>query len=296
MTSLARQGLLALGLLTAQAPAAQQIEPSFDPVFAALRVTCSWAGPAAAGLFAMLDEIDDVGSRMVTIDTVVGNPTEINSVGSRLVTVNMEPPGAGEITSIGSRLVTVNKEPANSTAIEFVGSRLLTVQYDPFRNEDVGTRMFTLDGTMALTLNVDFQDLSNPALTPTQVDIDLLRNEAGESVIASFAATLVNGSVTINSPTRQILYARVRQQGTWLGKKNLVDLRSAPATTTVPMYNGDCDANNVIDLTDYTTVALAFNADPNAGNWNVTADLNRDDIVDLTDYTIVALNFNRVGD
>jgi hypothetical protein len=75
-------------------------------------------------------------------------------------------------------------------------------------------------------------------------------------------------------------------------------LRDSQAVTLGPnaasfsLKNGNCNGDGVIDLTEYTTVATAFNALPNSPNWNVTADLNGDQVVDLTDYTIVAVNFN----
>jgi hypothetical protein len=59
---------------------------------------------------------------------------------------------------------------------------------------------------------------------------------------------------------------------------------------------GDAVEDNVIDLSDYTVIATAFNALPSSGNWNVNADLNEDGVVDLTDYTFIAVNFNSLGD
>ena len=64
------------------------------------------------------------------------------------------------------------------------------------------------------------------------------------------------------------------------------------ATVNFALLNGDSVKDGIVDLSDYTVIVTAFNADPLAGNWNVAADLNRDDIVDLTDYTVVVSNFN----
>ncbi|MCE9560331.1 MAG: hypothetical protein K8R88_15450, partial [Armatimonadetes bacterium] len=64
------------------------------------------------------------------------------------------------------------------------------------------------------------------------------------------------------------------------------------------------NADQAIDLSDYTQVVTAFNAllaDPNNGglpsaNWDALADVNGDAGVDLTDYTVVVSNFNALGE
>ncbi|MCE9558763.1 MAG: hypothetical protein K8R88_07405 [Armatimonadetes bacterium] len=243
----------------------------------------------------LLFDIEDVGSRLVTVNVVLGDPNEIGGVGSRLVTVNYEKPGAGDIEGVGSRLVTVSYEKAGAGDIEFVGSRLVTVYYDPYKNEDVGSRMYTVDGTATLTLNVNFLDVP-PELAPTNIMVDYFTNDVTPVQIASHSATLVNGQCTLPVNTRQKLSVRVRQNETWLGKKQLVDFRAGDNTATISLLNGDCNADNVVDLTDYTVIVVAFNALPSSSNWDATADLNRDEVVDLTDYTIVVTNFNQVGD
>ncbi|MCE9558464.1 MAG: hypothetical protein K8R88_05885 [Armatimonadetes bacterium] len=78
-------------------------------------------------------------------------------------------------------------------------------------------------------------------------------------------------------------------------KTSAVDLGSAAAIT--PLHtNGDCNNDNVVDLSDYTVLVTAFNALPTSGNWDARADLNGDLVVDLTDYTRLVLNFNAIGD
>ncbi|MCE9559772.1 MAG: hypothetical protein K8R88_12580 [Armatimonadetes bacterium] len=65
---------------------------------------------------------------------------------------------------------------------------------------------------------------------------------------------------------------------------------------SVSLTNGDSNADNVIDLTDYTTIVVTFNAVPSSGNWDPSADLNGDGVVDLSDYTTLVTNFNLAGD
>ena len=91
----------------------------------------------------------------------------------------------------------------------------------------------------------------------------------------------------------------IRAKGsTWLAKNLGTYTLSNSALTGVngSLINGDAVDNNVVDLSDYTVVLIAFNALPSSSNWNPRADLNGDATVDLTDYTIIVTNFNQVGD
>lgn len=63
--------------------------------------------------------------------------------------------------------------------------------------------------------------------------------------------------------------------------------------------------DNVIDIGDYTKLALYFGASSGDGNWNTPdgngvrpsdADINGDNIVDIADYVLLSGNFSAVGD
>lgn len=95
----------------------------------------------------------------------------------------------------------------------------------------------------------------------------------------------------------------------WLTKQVTgVVLNTTTGTSTIihDLFNGDCDGNDIVDIADYTILALAFDAvldtDPgtpgnqSSPNWNAQADLDGNGIVDIADYTILATNFDRVGD
>lgn len=86
----------------------------------------------------------------------------------------------------------------------------------------------------------------------------------------------------------------IKMEGpTWLKQSATTTVvPNGAATVNFTLLNGDSVKDGIVDLSDYTVIVTAFNADPLAGNWNVAADLNRDDIVDLTDYTVVVSNFN----
>lgn len=287
---------LALAVAASGLAAGREFSAHANLAFSAMHETLAFTSPSVRVALMSLIDIEDVGSRLVTVDTVVGNPNEITSVGSRLLTVYKGEDNATAIESVGSRLVTVYKVDQNPDLIEFVGSRLVTVQYDPFRNEDVSTRMFTMDGTMAMTLRVNFTGLADPGMSPTQVEVDIYNNDVPEAIIATHTATLVNGEVTLLAPTRQLLKVRVRQQGTWLGMRLPADTRATAPTLTFDLLNGDVDGSNLVDIADYARLAAAFSSVPSSEHWDASADLNRDEIVDIADYSILAGNFSKVGD
>jgi hypothetical protein len=86
--------------------------------------------------------------------------------------------------------------------------------------------------------------------------------------------------------------------------KTSVTVLGGTGTVNLVLRNGDTNDDGVVDLTDYTAVATAFNgllADPGNGgnpsaNFLYEAELNGDGVVDLTDYTLVATNFNALDD
>jgi hypothetical protein len=80
---------------------------------------------------------------------------------------------------------------------------------------------------------------------------------------------------------------------TWLTTSQTLTLGGSENFSLV---NGDCNGDNVIDLTDYTVVAVGFNALFGDARFKLSADLDKNGVVDLTDYTIVATNFNALGD
>lgn len=83
----------------------------------------------------------------------------------------------------------------------------------------------------------------------------------------------------------------------WITKKvTNINLGVGQDNVNATLFNGDCNGDDVVDLTDYTRVLLAFNSISGNPGFDVSADLNGDGTVDLTDYTILVTNFNKLGD
>lgn len=74
------------------------------------------------------------------------------------------------------------------------------------------------------------------------------------------------------------------------------DLNSGVFDLQLVLPNGDVDGNNLVDIGDYTLLALAFDAVPGDVNWNEPADLDGNSVVDIADYTILAASFDLVGE
>ncbi len=84
----------------------------------------------------------------------------------------------------------------------------------------------------------------------------------------------------------------------WLAKgaNNTIAFNGLVAQNFNLDINGDCDPDNVIDLSDYLTLAAAFDGVAPLPPYNPMADLDENGTVDLTDYLMLAANFDAVGD
>ncbi|MCE9557963.1 MAG: hypothetical protein K8R88_03340 [Armatimonadetes bacterium] len=158
-----------------------------------------------------------------------------------------------------------------------------------------------------ITGTITLQDWVPPT-TDKAVSYEL--RDAGANVVYSGTVTLdVAGAYTAVIPDTipAGTYDMAFKGSTWLFKKNSVTIDGVTPIigNDYSLLNGNCaNADQAIDLSDYTQVVTAFNAllvDPNNGglpsaNWDALADVNGDAGVDLTDYTVVVSNFNALGD
>ncbi len=60
---------------------------------------------------------------------------------------------------------------------------------------------------------------------------------------------------------------------------------------TVTLLSGDINGDELVDVTDATTVGASFGATGSG----LPADINRDDIVDIFDIILVSINYGEVG-
>lgn len=186
------------------------------------------------------------------------------------------------------------------------------------RNIDIGGGISALayspDGSKIVLSGGQLVMIQNPlSLTPITGTI-LLDDYSGDLTVPTLSFTLKNSSgVEVDSWSQQLdatgkfthsapmnsggsyhLQAKVIN-GHWLSNSTTVTTGSAPYAWLF-LRNGDCNGDNVVDLTDYTIVIEAFDSLEGDGKWNPQADLNEDGAIDLTDYVLVLLNFNAVGD
>jgi len=78
------------------------------------------------------------------------------------------------------------------------------------------------------------------------------------------------------------------------GETNTADNTYTGEIVTIAM-KGDVNADDIVDIFDIATVALAFGSTPSEPNWNPVADINNDGIVDIFDIVVVALHFGETG-
>ncbi len=77
----------------------------------------------------------------------------------------------------------------------------------------------------------------------------------------------------------------------------------APSGTTIDMgelLEGDAKdiadaggASKTIDSTDFQRFALAYEAIPTSGNWNVLADFDRNNLVEINDFSLLYTNYGK---
>ncbi|MCE9558027.1 MAG: hypothetical protein K8R88_03665 [Armatimonadetes bacterium] len=172
---------------------------------------------------------------------------------------------------------------------QFFGHQNSVATFDNFVAVDSAQTQATLAGKINLTDYVG--DLTVPELRFT------LRNTNG--VIMEDWTQKLGATGTFSHPSLVPLdgngYILTIRGSHWLGKAMKLDASNADSIA-VALVNGDANGDNVIDLTDYTIVATAFNALPSSANWDARADFNGDEVIDLTDYTVVVTNFNAIGD
>jgi len=58
---------------------------------------------------------------------------------------------------------------------------------------------------------------------------------------------------------------------------------------------GDVDNNNVVNVTDFALVAVAFGKVSGQVGYDIRADLNADAVINITDFSFLALNFGQAG-
>lgn len=78
------------------------------------------------------------------------------------------------------------------------------------------------------------------------------------------------------------------------GVDGLFPKMAGPGTPVeIGFMNGDVTGDNLIDIADYSEMALAFDSIPGDPTWNAMADLDGNDVVDIADYTELVLNFGK---
>jgi len=71
--------------------------------------------------------------------------------------------------------------------------------------------------------------------------------------------------------------------------------RIGTAENAVPMWAGDMNQDNAINMTDIVVIAKSFGTSSEDTNFNTTADFNCDNTINMSDIIIVCRHFNNVS-
>lgn len=180
---------------------------------------------------------------------------------------------------------------------------------------DLETSLTTGSGHFINRVKYTSADISanNPALTGTDrlrnVFVEL-RDTSNGSVVASF--TKVGGFGPALSATARTFANNgnydiaIRSEGTlWRILRNQPFNINSALNASVTLVSGDIKADNIVDIGDYSQLAMAFDATSGDANWATPngegiaprdCDLTNDGFVDIADYTVLAANFDASGD
>lgn len=154
------------------------------------------------------------------------------------------------------------------------------------------------DGLQTLTGTIDLGEFGPVA--GENVQFDILQPGSTTPVQSYLQPLGANG--TFNFGLNQLLPAgnydiRVFGQH-WLAKRvpNVNIQLNQVATVNATLINGDVTGDNVIDLSDYMSLALAFDSSVGDSGYATWVDLNGDGTVDIQDYLILASGFDQQGD
>jgi hypothetical protein len=75
-----------------------------------------------------------------------------------------------------------------------------------------------------------------------------------------------------------------------------VALSSGTNVVDLAIRSGDCDANDYVDMGDYSAFSTAFKTLPCDVKWDAGADLDRNGYIDMGDYSMFSTYFKQIGD
>jgi hypothetical protein len=162
-------------------------------------------------------------------------------------------------------------------------------------------------GSQAFSLVLTGQ--SNLAAGSVQLEA-FVGNYAGESVavqvrVPGTTQVLETHNVQLGAngqllfPTQLVGTYDVAVKGrVWLRRvvQGVVFNAQGVAGLAFPLFGGDVNGDNTVNLVDHSLLSNAFRSRPGDANWNPNADLNGDGVVNLADFSILSGNFRRSGD
>lgn len=167
----------------------------------------------------------------------------------------------------------------------------------------VDQNMRTISGTLS------FANYLGSGPTPTTAKVDIYE-QSTSALLQSMEVPLSTAKgylVPDPKPNTGGTYRVVIKVTHWLAKgtSNVVTTSGSTTLNLNLPVNGDITNDNIIDIADYSQLALAFDKSASDVDWLVAnedgwrpfdSDLNGDAIIDIADYAILAASFDGVGD
>ncbi len=215
----------------------------------------------------------------VTYTMTVGNPPTMTATPTRTFTPTMT------LTPTRTFTATMTLTPT------------LTATVTPTRTP---TRTFTPTGTVTTAVldgGITLEGRPAPPHALQAVSLTVLLTRISDNVVVfnSTVTTGQNGRFTVPNLSAGTYRLRVKHN---LSLSAAQDLTLSPGTNTITvgmLLMGDAHNDNLVNITDFSILAVAFGKSSGQPGYDARADFNGDTIINITDFSLLASNFGKTG-
>ncbi len=207
----------------------------------------------------------------VTYTVTVGNPPTMTATPTRTFTPTMT------LTPTFTATVTPTRTPTRTFTPTFTPTGTVTTA--------------VLDGGITL----EGRPAPPHALQAVSLTVLLTRISDNVVVFNSTVTTGQNGRFTVPNLSAGTYRLRVKHNLSLSAAQNLT---LSPGTNTITvgmMLMGDANNDNLVNITDFSILAVAFGKSSGQPGYDARADFNGDTLINITDFSLLASNFGKTG-
>ena len=252
--------------------------------------TLFWVAP----VYKTVNDVDQFGVMVYKFDAIA---TPVYSLASGTYTGTQNVSISCATTGAQIRYTTDGSEPTETSALysgpisvsmnKTIKARAFVTGMVPSARADAS---YVIRKTISGALTLKMYSGNKNGLVATIV----LRKPDGTVLQTSSAVLDSSGNYSLLTEYEGTMEMLVRVPR-WLRKKASINV-AGNVTSNFTLTNGDADANNSVNLFDYTVLDCAYGTRPGDAGWNQMADLDGGNTVDSFDYMIEDMYFGQTGD